>query len=435
MQDPQDPKDKLSFLNNKNRYTYLDDLGKGTMGKVKSVFDTILQRVVANKELNKNRLHNPLALQTFVNEIKLMGRLSHPGILPIYDAAVDDEMLPSYSMRLAEGDTLAELLQIEKGQVDGQALPLETAVKILVKLSETLTYAHDRGILHLDLKPENIMVGAYGEVFIMDWGAARVYDVEKYTQSLQTFSEQIEQDNPQQENEDLFIGTPQYMSPEQTIQRRDTLTPASDIFSLGVLFYQMLAGIHPFKGKSFEDLTDRIRTFYPPAVNELDSDLPLNIAHICSKMMQKDIEQRYQNFSQVIAAVDDYHGSAAGFPVKHFTSGEVIFKEGEPSDYVCVVVSGRVAISIATENGSKIIAELGKNEPFGEHAAITGNPRAATAFALDNSTIRMISKQDIADEIDKLSPWVGSIVNALSNRFIEQNARVIALEKQIKKQQ
>jgi eukaryotic-like serine/threonine-protein kinase len=170
----------VAFLKNPERYTRLRELGAGSIGKVNAVFDNFLQRVVAHKLMKQEHLHNDNILRTFGNEIKLMGRLSHPGILPVYDAMLGDHGEPSYIMRYAEGQDLAALMQMPKGRLDCVTLPLEQAVRILIKLSETLAYAHDHGVLHLDLKPENIMLGRYGEVLIMDWGAARVYDTTKY---------------------------------------------------------------------------------------------------------------------------------------------------------------------------------------------------------------------------------------------------------------
>lgn len=147
------------------------------------------------------------------------------------------------------------------------------------------------------------------------------------------------------------------------------------------------------------------------------------------KYNAKSPGDRYRSFAEVSAAIGDYHRSAAGFPLVEFKPGDIIFNEGDRGDFVYVVVSGKVGISIAGHGGRKNIAELGSNEPFGELAALTGNDRTATAVALEQSVVRKISKQDIVAEIDKLSPWVGSIVEALSKRFIEMNERVLELER------
>ena len=423
--------DILEFLKKTPRYVPLQELGEGAVGKVRSVFDTYLQRVVARKELNPTHHNNPNVVQTFVNEMKLMGHLNHPGILPIYDAYLQESNDPSYVMGLAEGEDLASLLGMSTVSGDGVALPLERAVRIMEKLCETMTYAHDRGVIHLDLKPANIMIGNYGEVWIMDWGTARLHDYDKYRESLKQESDSTELIDYQHEADNLFIGTPKYMSPEQTSRRRDQLNYASDIFSVGVIFYQMLTGIHPFKGSNFEDLVDKICHWNPPGTSEINPDVPINLSRICTKMIKKDLDERYESFSEVIKDIDEYQNSAAGFPTRTFEAGEVIFREGKPSEYVCIVVTGCVGISMNIDGTHTTIARLGSNEPFGELAALTGVPRTATATALEKSVVRIIRKEDINEEVKKLSPWVGGIVQSLTTRFIDINEKLIRLEKEM----
>jgi eukaryotic-like serine/threonine-protein kinase len=419
----------VAFLKNPDRYTRLRELGAGSIGKVHAVFDNFLQRVVAHKVMKPEHVGNNNILQTFGNEIKLMGRLSHPGILPVYDAMLGDVGEPAYIMRYAEGQDLAALLQMPKGRLDSVAIPLEQAVRILVKLCETLAYAHDHGVLHLDLKPENIMLGRYGEVLIMDWGAARVYDTTKYEAGIKEHTGDSVHIEHKHENRNLLIGTPAYMSPEQLKSPRDQLMPASDIFSVGILFYQMITGQHPFKERVFEKLSDKIANFAPPAAHTVNPDIPHNISRICEGMLRKKPDERYASFREVIKDIDDYQRSGAGSPTRSYAAGEAIFKQGDPGDFVCIVVSGKVEISVDKNGKPHVIARLGANEPFGELAALTGNPRTATATALEPSVIRMISKQDIAVEIENLSPWVGSMVKALSKRFIDNSERLLKLEK------
>ena len=419
----------LAFLTPGSRYKTLNKLGEGAMGTVSAVYDTMLQRVVAQKLMNRAHMTNADLVQTFVNEIKLMGRLTHPGVLSIYNAMPGENGSPAYTMKLAEGESLTAALQMKKGRAESVPLPLEQAVRILVKLCETLTFAHDRGILHLDLKPENIMLGHYGEVFIMDWGAARVYDTNRFNADLKQQTGGIAQEEKLEEHSDLLIGTPGYMSPEQLRERRDKLGPQSDIFSVGVMFYQMLTGIHPFLGGTLEQMKDKVFNHEVPAAHELNLDVPHSLSRICDRMLKKPLQERFQTCREVLNSLDEYQRSGFGFPVRTYGKGEVIFSEGDPSDYVCIVETGRVEISVMADGERKVIASLGAGEPFGELAALTGNPRTATATAVEKSGIRMVSRDDIGAEIDKLSSWVGAMVEALSNRFVEMNERVLELEK------
>lgn len=419
----------LDFLTRHNRYRDLDALGEGVAAEVHGVFDTYLRRVAARKQLNSEHLNNPDVVQAFVNEMILLAGLKHPGIAPVYDALISEKGDPAYIMALTEGESLNQLMHIDPRTGEGGALSINQAVQILAKISETLTYAHDRGVLHLDIKPENIILGHYGEVMIMDWGAACVYDQQRYTQTYMAMAGEIKVSSLGTENKDLVMGTPMYMSPEQLQGSRDELQPTSDVFSVGVLLYQMLTGCLPFKASTLKDMVDRICNYEHIPVNELNPDIPLNLSRLCDKMLQKYPPDRYQTFDEVREAIENYQRSAAGFPTKSYKAGEVIFHEGDPSDYVCIVVSGRVRIMVNNNGQQTEIVQIGPGQPFGELAALTGNLRTATAIAAEKSVIRVISREDIATEIDKLSPWVGGIIRALTERIVDMNAKLLSTEK------
>lgn len=418
----------LDFLTKSDRYRRLDELGEGVAATVYGVFDTYLRRVVACKQLNRDHMDNPDIVQTFVNEMVLMGSLNHPGILPVYDALRNKEGDLAYVMALAEGKSLDRLMQIDARSGDGHPLSLGKSVRILSKISETLTYAHDRGVLHLDMKPENVVLGHYGEVTIMDWGAAYVYDKSKYTQTYKAMDGKITVGSLGVESRDLVMGTPMYMSPEQLQGSRANLTPASDVFSVGIMLYQMLTGRLPFKGDTLKNMVDQICNHEALPVHEVNTDIPLNMSRLCMKMLYKDPVRRYQNFVEVREAIDNYQRSAVGFPTCSFKKGEVIFHEGDPSDYLCILVSGRVGIVVSSDQGDKEIAEVAINQPFGEVAALTGLPRTATAVVKADAVVRMISQEDVTEEIDKISPWVGSIITTLIERLLDMNARLLEQE-------
>jgi CRP-like cAMP-binding protein len=219
------------------------------------------------------------------------------------------------------------------------------------------------------------------------------------------------------------------MSPEQLQGSRDGLTPASDVFSVGILLYQMLTGRLPFKGDSLKKMVDRICNQDPVPVHKVNADIPLNLSRLCMKMLHKDPVRRFLNFAEVRDAIDDYQRSAVGFPTRVYQAGEVIFRQGDCSDYVCILLSGSVVIQVVGKNGAEEIARVEINEPFGELAALTGLPRTATAIAIEGSVVRVIGRQDIIEEIDRLSPWVGGIVNTLTGRLLDMNQRLLEKEK------
>ena len=419
----------LSFLNKSDRYKVLDALGEGVAARVEGVFDTYLRRVVARKQLNREHLENPDIVQTFLNEMVMVASLNHPGILPVYDALLSRDGDPSYIMALAEGQSLHQVMEMDPASGDCKVIPLGQAVRILTKIAETLTYVHDRGVLHLDIKPENVVLGQYGEVTMMDWGAALVYDKDKYTQTYKAVAGEIKVGGLGVESGDLLMGTPMYMSPEQLQNKRDQLQPTSDIFSVGVLFYQMLTGQLPFRAVTLKDMVHRICNDEYDPVYQVNPDVPLTLSRLCDKMLRKEPQYRLQSCNDIQDAIEDYQRSAAGFPTRSYDMGEVIFREDDPSDYVCIVVSGTVSIRIGGDEQENEIARITANQPFGELAALTGLKRSATAVALEPSVIRVISREEIQSEIDKLSPWVGGIVTALTERVINMNFRVLDLDK------
>ena len=133
----------------------------------------------------------------------------------------------------------------------------------------------------------------------------------------------------------------------------------------------------------------------------------------------------------MIADLVDFRDSGARFPSRTYAAGEVIFREGDAADFACQVITGCVGISVKIGKAFRTIARLQGNEPFGELAILTDKPRIATATALEKSTIRIIRQQELSDELEKMSPWVGGIISALSHRFVEQGQHIRKLEETI----
>ena len=178
----------LKIAKRKKRYNHLEFF-EGGMSLVSKSFDRSLNRIVAKKELKEKYLENESMLQTFLNEAKLIGYLDHPGVISIYDVFIQDNVSPCYTMEYIKGQRLDEYLDDlvgQDGRIDGQndGIPLAQCLRIFERICETMAYAHDRGVIHLDLKPGNIIIGEYGKVLIIDWGSALLYDFEPYRKYL-----------------------------------------------------------------------------------------------------------------------------------------------------------------------------------------------------------------------------------------------------------
>ncbi len=421
----------LNMYRRPHRYRTLKPLGEGGLAYVSSCFDTYLSRVVALKALKEENLANSFLVQSFVNEVRLLGYLHHPGVVSVFDTFVLDKGCISYTMTLVEGDSLAQLLDTDNMFQVGPRLQLAEAYNIISKLAETMAYVHDRGVIHLDIKPENIMVGRYGEVMLMDWGNARLYNPEPYMKYLTSHTEDPESMVIESEKQGMVLGTPLYMSPEQTTMSRNLLTPGSDVFSAGIVLYEMLTGVRPFLATTADEAMHKVRKHQPQPVRELNTDVPLRLSQICMKMLEKDPLERYPDFREVALDLSELHTSGQGFSSHTYEPGEVIFREGDAGEYAFTVVSGVVEISKQVNSERKVLARLGKGEIVGELAILTDHPRTATATAVERTVIRVMGEEDVKRELEKMSPWVGEMIRALSERFIGINDRLAKVDEGI----
>lgn len=236
------------------RYQIREELGRGGVGAVFSARDNSLRRELAVKVLLDKHLGNGHLRARFVEEAQISGQLQHPGIVPIHELGRLDDGRLFFSMKLVHGRTLSELLK-ERPNV---ATDRQQFLGVFARVSQTIAYAHARGIIHRDLKPENIMVGDYGEVHVVDWGLAKVI---RKTSAKQLPSESDVETEWTESPSDLSVpgtvmGTPSYMSPEQARGQVDQLDERADVFGLGGILCQIIAGRAPFEGETASEVRD-----------------------------------------------------------------------------------------------------------------------------------------------------------------------------------
>ncbi|HWQ39117.1 MAG TPA: serine/threonine-protein kinase [Burkholderiales bacterium] len=251
------------------RYEILAELGQGAMGTVYKARDPLLDRIVAIKTVNLMLPKDEVAEYEarFYQEAKAAGQLSHPNIVTIYDIG-KSEKLAYMAMELLEGQELRKIL------ASGASIPVPQALDIAAQVADGLQYAHERGIIHRDIKPANIMVLKDGQVKITDFGIARMRNNEVKTMT------------------GMILGSPKYMSPEQVSGKRaDT---RSDIFSLGVVLYEMLTGTSPFVADNIHGVMYQTLNFTPPAPKTLNPELPDVLNFISAKALAKNLDDRYQ---------------------------------------------------------------------------------------------------------------------------------------------
>jgi TolB-like protein/Tfp pilus assembly protein PilF len=272
-------------------YEILSPLGAGGMGEVYRAKDTKLGREVAIKVLPESVSADPERLTRFEREARALASLNHPNIVTVYsvEEAGDMRLL---AMELVEGHTLD--LAISTG-----GLSLSRFFEIAVPLADALSAAHERGIVHRDLKPANVMLTREGRLKVLDFGLAKLVAVDSDPNVTST---------PTASRADLtgegtVFGTVAYMSPEQA--RGGKVDARSDVFSLGVVLYEMLTGDRPFKGASSVDILSSILRDWPPPVTELRADLPPHVGRILRRCLAKDPHDRYQTSRDVFNELRD----------------------------------------------------------------------------------------------------------------------------------
>jgi len=266
-------------------YKILALLGRGGMGVVYRARDERLRREVAIKVLPASFAHDADRLRRFEQEAHATSALNHPNILTIYDIGAH-EGAPFIVAELLEGEEL-------RAQLESGALPARRALEYAQQITQGLAAAHEKGIVHRDLKPENLFVTKDGRVKILDFGLAKLRPPQPYV---------VDTGVPTQKrltHPGTLMGTPQYMSPEQA--RGQEVDARSDLFSLGTVLYEMIAGSAPFTGATIADILVLILDKEPLPITHYSSDLPAELERIVSRCLAKQREQRYQSAKEMLA--------------------------------------------------------------------------------------------------------------------------------------
>ena len=236
-----------------DRYEDRGHLGRGGSSVVRRVFDRRLEREVVLKVLGWKHLsppHNP-TLRRFQNEARITAALAHPGVVPVHDRGVLDDGRPWFTMKEVRGQTFEEVIRaVHRGPAETLPARRRTLVEALLRVAETVGYAHSRGVVHRDLKPENLMRGPFGEVYVMDWGIARVMGEAAPDETPVPLggAPQIDDDERALTRSGEIFGTIRYMAPEQARGHTDAVGPASDVWALGIVLYEILVGQMAYDG-------------------------------------------------------------------------------------------------------------------------------------------------------------------------------------------
>ncbi len=266
------------------RYALAELLGEGGMGVVHVGRDERLARDVAIKIARDG--HDRLAVARFLREARITGQLEHPGIVPLHDLGQSDDGRPYIAMRKVLGTTLEERLTTPPAS----SRELAQRLGILVKIADAIGFAHSKGVIHRDLKPANVMVGGFGEVLVMDWGLARLLDERADPREA---DDDGDLHDALRTREGSIVGTPAYMAPEQAEGRVTDIGPGADVYALGAMLYQMLAGVPPFAGESVWQVIEQVTqgALAPPSTHV--AGVPRELEAIVLRAMARDPARRY----------------------------------------------------------------------------------------------------------------------------------------------
>jgi len=391
------------------KYQILRKLGDGATSEVYLCHDEFAGRDVAVKIVYQERLNDPqggkVFRKLFVTEASLAGKLAHPHIAQIYDAVVGDQM--SYIvMEYVPGGTLEAACQPEN------LLPLDKIVEIIFKCTRALDFAHKLGITHRDIKPANILIVGDTDIKITDFGSAIM--------------------NSGDTTQVTGVGSPAYMSPQQI--KEQALDHRTDVYSLGVVMYQLLTGVLPFNARNNFSMMYQITTVEPAPPSAHRKEIPAELDAIVKKAMAKDLERRYQSWdelsfdlaevfrSQEIRRRSDEVGDSEKFNTlrameffAEFTDAELwevvrisawqdagagapVIRAGDAGDFFCILASGEVKVT----KRQKLLNILNAGECFGEMAYLSRqtNARSADVVTLSPSRVITIRVDDLAHASD-----------------------------------
>ena len=375
------------------RYVIDSEIGRGAMGVVFKATDTVLQRTVAVKTVNMalEKDHADKYEARFYQEARAAGGLNHPNIVTVYDAGKAGDVV-YMAMEYIQGVELRTLF------VEGQPMGVPQALSIAAQVAEGLGYAHQQGVVHRDVKPANIMVVSEGPVKITDFGIARMRASADLTQT------------------GVMLGSPKYMSPEQVIGKR--ADHRSDIFSLGVILYEMLTGAAPFSGENVTALMYQIVNFAPPAPSTVNRQVPEMLDFVVAKMLAKPLDERYQDAREAARDLRECERSLAG-PASTTLSGRPLG-----------LASGTQPEMMSTQSKAAVLAQsVNRSRQLGEKTpAEAGAPLArgvSNSFDSNEATQRLAALTGSATIPQTATQAIGAVPHPPRGRWRRRDWLVV----------
>jgi formylglycine-generating enzyme required for sulfatase activity/serine/threonine protein kinase len=296
--------------NGPSRYELHNEIARGSMGRVVMAWDRVLRRQVALKILHDRHKADALARYRFAMEARITGRLQHPVMLPVYDLGTLPDGRRFFAMRPVEGLSLRDVLQAQANGEGTTEHGRDRLLTLMRRVCQGVAFAHAHNVVHRDLKPANVLIGAWGEVALVDLGLARQLMPDASDLADVAEARQLARDDGRVTRVGSVIGTPYYMSPEQAMGLQDLVGPASDVYGLGAILYHILAGRPPFAGTQVNEVLAKVRRGNPRPLSEFMPDVPVMLERVVLQALSMDPGQRPASPMALAETLQRYQESA-----------------------------------------------------------------------------------------------------------------------------
>jgi len=402
-----------------DRYVAGREFAKGGLGRITEVHDVVLKRPVLLKQLLRE---NPAAERRFVREALITARLAHPGIVPIYEAGRLANGEAFYSMKRIDGHTLGDELGKAESLADRLAL-----LHTLITVAETMAYAHSQGVIHRDIKPNNVIVGGFGETVVIDWGLAKDLRSAEDT-SAETSEHTSQNDSPELTAAGSVMGTPLYMSPRQA--KGLDIDERADVYAIGVMLYQLLSGQRPYReAKSASEVLAKIQLGPPEPIVAHEPAAPRELVAIAEKAMAWDLDKRYRSAAELAEELRDFQtGKLVG--AHEYSAGQLLGRWLRRHKAAVAVASVAVVVMViaGTISVSRIVSERDRANSERDRANVSGaaekkanaaSTRRLATLYVEQGRQALLADQDSkavkyledAKKLGERSPVLGMLLN------------------------
>jgi serine/threonine protein kinase len=409
------------------RYETLGMIAKGGMSTVTEAHDRLILRRVAVKELDASGDISDVT--RLLEEAQITGQLDHPNIVPIYDLQSDSRGMPCrFTMKLVEGQTLYDMVR-SVALEDMQGLALEELLGVFLKVCDAVSFAHERGVIHRDLKPGNVMVGSHGQVYLMDWGIALLQHSARASLTpggaRSTPIERVRTGSQTIEEAGTLCGTPAYMAPEQALGRVDEIDARTDVYGLGGILYFMLTRRPPHDAPSAVQALERatLGEVTDPVTLADHVKLPPGLVRIAMKALAPARSDRHGSVDDLKRDVDAFLHGGGWFMTRKIPKGTLIIREGDPADEAYILTEGHCKLFRTVDGREQFIRLFGPGEVFGETAIFSDSPRNASVETTSDVTVLVVTREALERELDR-SVWMRAFVEAVTERFLEHDRKL-----------